>query len=63
LWVGELEDLGGWYRLGLLVAAGIAVYHLWLIRLRDPAACFTAFNHNNWLGGVVFLGLALDYWL
>jgi 4-hydroxybenzoate polyprenyltransferase len=61
-WVGELEELGAWYRLGLYIAAALAAYHLWLIRRRDPTACFKAFLHNNWLGGAVFLGIALDYW-
>jgi 4-hydroxybenzoate polyprenyltransferase len=61
-WVGVLEDLGNWYRFGLLVAAVMACYHLWLIRHRDPVACFAAFNHNNYLGGAIFVGLALDYW-
>jgi 4-hydroxybenzoate polyprenyltransferase len=61
-WAGELEELGAWYRLGLYIAAALAAYHLWLIRRRDPAACFKAFLHNNWLGGAVFLGIALDYW-
>jgi 4-hydroxybenzoate polyprenyltransferase len=61
-WVGELEDLGPWYRVGLLIAGAMAVYHLYLIRRREPAACFAAFNHNNWLGGAIFLGLVLDYW-
>jgi 4-hydroxybenzoate polyprenyltransferase len=62
-WVGQLEELGFWYYMGLAIAALIALYHLWLIRHRQPTACFTAFNHNNWLGGVVFFGVLLDYWI
>jgi 4-hydroxybenzoate polyprenyltransferase len=38
-----------------------AIYHYTLIRDRDPAACLYAFRHNNWLGGVIFAGVALDY--
>lgn len=43
-----------------MVAAVIALYHLWLIRLRERAACFKAFLHNTWFGFVVFAGLAVD---
>ena len=54
----------GWpFYLGLCVAAGIALYHYTLIRDRDRQRCFKAFLHNNWLGGVIFVGLAADYLL
>ena len=46
---------------GLLVAAGIAIYHYGLIRERSREGCFKAFNHNNWFGAAVFAGIALDY--
>jgi 4-hydroxybenzoate polyprenyltransferase len=49
-----------WYG-GLLVAAGIAIYHYGLIRDRSREGCFKAFNHNNWFGAAVFAGIALDY--
>jgi 4-hydroxybenzoate polyprenyltransferase len=53
--------LRGWYVAGLVVAAGIACYHYTLIRGRQRDDCFYAFRHNNWLGGAVFAGVALDY--
>jgi 4-hydroxybenzoate polyprenyltransferase len=59
--VGFLDARGGLFYGGLAVAAGIAVYHFTLIRGRDRAGCFKAFNHNNWLGAAVFIGLALDF--
>jgi len=49
------------YFVGLVVAAGIAVYHYTLIRGREPAHCFKAFLHNNWFGAAVFLGIAASY--
>ena len=49
--------------LGVALAAGLATYQQFLIRFREPRACFAAFLNNNWLGGAVFLGLAVDYWL
>lgn len=61
--VGRTTGLGLVYYLGLLSAAGLAVYHYTLIRERDPARCFKAFLHNNWLGAAVFTGIAGDYLL
>ncbi len=60
-WIGAQHDLGELFWLGLLAAAGIALYHYKLIRHRDPVRCFKAFLHNTWFGAAVFSGLALDY--
>lgn len=62
-WVGWKVHRGMWFYGGLAASAGIVLYHYSLIRTRERQACFKAFLHNNWLGGVVFAGLALDYWL
>ncbi|EIJ34930.1 4-hydroxybenzoate octaprenyltransferase [Thiothrix nivea] len=59
--VGLLNGLGGWYWLGLLLAAGFSVYQQWLIRHREPTPSLRAFLNNHWLGMAVFAGLALDY--
>ena len=58
--VGRQAGLGAAFYGGLLAAAGVALYHLWLIRGRARAACFKAFLHNNWFGFAVFAGLAID---
>jgi len=60
-WAGARVALGPAFYCGLLAAAGIASYHLWLIRGRERTACFKAFLHNTWFGFAVFAGLALDY--
>ena len=57
--VGWQADLGAGFALGMLVAAGCALYHFKLIRQRDRVGCFAAFRHNNWLGAAVFAGIAL----
>ncbi len=49
------------YHAGLLVAAGLMGYHYTLIKDRERMPCFKAFLHNNWVGGAIFVGLALDY--
>ena len=59
--VGVRLHLGWPFYSGLLVASGIAIYHLWMIRARDPAACFRAFMHNTWIGAVVFAGIVADF--
>lgn len=57
--VGASRGLGPAFFAGLLVAAGIAVYHYTLIRGRERMRCFAAFRHNNWLGAAVFAGIVL----
>lgn len=58
--VGHTLHLGWPYWVGLMAAAGIALYHYTLIKDRDTTKCFTAFMHNNWLGAAVFAGILLD---
>ena len=60
-WVGRMLTLGWPYYLGLGGAFLIALYHLRLIRRREPAACFKAFLHNTWFGAAVFAGIAANF--
>jgi len=46
-----------WY-LGLLLAALLFIWQLFIARSRDRDACFRAFLNNNWVGLVIFIGLA-----
>ncbi len=55
--IGEV----GWPQHGLGVAVALAGYHFTLIRDREPAQCFKAFLHNNWIGATIFAGIALDF--
>ena len=59
--VGLMQKLGFAYYLGLIAASGLIIYQYRLIRERDPALCFRAFLHNNWVGAVVFAGIMLSY--
>lgn len=59
--VGQMKDLGSFYYLGLIAAAGFSIYQQKLIFHREKSACFKAFLNNNWFGLVVFVGLFLDY--
>jgi 4-hydroxybenzoate polyprenyltransferase len=60
-YTGAIAGSGVYFFTGLLIAACIAVYHIFLIRNRERAACFKAFLHNTWFGLAIFAGLALDY--
>ena len=53
--VGRIEGLGVVFHAGLAAAAGVALYHWTLIRDRDRAGCFRAFNHNTWFGAAVLV--------
>lgn len=59
--VGWQYGLRTWFAIGMLIAAGCALYHYTLIRARERAGCFAAFRHNNWLGAAIFGGVVLDY--
>ena len=58
---GLAFGLGRYYNAALVVAAMLFGYQQYLIRERRPDACFRAFLHNNWVGMVIFAGVALDY--
>ena len=59
-WLGRVYAQGFVYGVALAAAAVLAAWHLWLIRARDPAACFRAFLGNHWLGMAVFVGIVAD---
>ncbi len=62
LWLaGTQFELGGWFHMGLLVAAGCFVWEFWYTRDRDPQRCFKAFLHNHWAGLAIFVGIVLNY--
>lgn len=61
--VGRQAGLGAYYWAGICVAALLVVYEFVIARKRERATCFKAFLHNNWVGAVVFLGIAVDLWM
>jgi 4-hydroxybenzoate polyprenyltransferase len=58
--IGRWQGLGVLYYAGLAAAAGLLARQYQLIRGRDRARCFEAFNDNLWVGLAIFAGLALD---
>tara|TARA_B100000686_G_scaffold336214_1_gene405840 strand:+ start:1186 stop:2058 length:873 start_codon:yes stop_codon:yes gene_type:complete len=63
LYVGQIQNLGVAYHLGLGSTLGLIIYQYHLIHDRDPANCFKAFLHNNWVGAAIFCGISLDYFM
>ena len=61
--VGYQAKLGPFYYVGLGFASLLCAYQQYLIRDREPHACFKAFLNNNWLGASVFLGIVFHYLL
>lgn len=60
-WVGNAYAMGWPFYAALAIAAVIMGVHYTWIRGRERMPCFKAFLHNNWVGGVIFAGIALDF--
>jgi 4-hydroxybenzoate polyprenyltransferase len=43
-------------------AAGLVAFQYRMIRQRDPAGCFRAFQHNNWIGAAIFAGIVASFY-
>ncbi len=61
LYIGFFQQMGIAYYAGLITATGLIIYQYQLIKNRDPKYCFQAFLNNNWVGTVIFIGIALDF--
>ena len=61
VWVGQLEQLGLGYHLGLAAALGFFIYQQWLIRHRERMPCFRAFLNNHYAELAVLVGLIVEY--
>ena len=58
--LGWALGLGPLFVLGMVGAAGQALWHFFLIRRRRREECLKAFRLNHWLGFTVFVGVAAD---
>jgi 4-hydroxybenzoate polyprenyltransferase len=58
--VGIYLHLGLFYFCGIIISTIFIGYQLWLIRDRDPQACFNAFINNQWVGLALFFGTFLN---
>ena len=61
-YVGKFMGYGKYYFIGLTAALLLVCWQYVLIKSRDKSNCFKAFLHNNWIGLVLFIGLAAEYY-
>ncbi|WP_460234989.1 4-hydroxybenzoate octaprenyltransferase [Aurantivibrio plasticivorans] len=61
LLVGQRFEMGIAYFVGVGLAALLFWYQQWLIKFRNRNDCFRAFLNNNWVGAVIFAGIAVDF--
>jgi 4-hydroxybenzoate polyprenyltransferase len=59
--LGQRAGLGINYFVALAVAAAFIGWQFAIARDRQPASCFRAFLANQWVGMLVFAGIALDF--
>ena len=59
IFLGQQAKLHWPFFASLLVVVALFVYQQSLIRDRSRDGCFAAFRNNNWVGAVVFAGIAL----
>jgi len=57
--IGLRRGLGAVYFIGLIGAAALFARQLRTSRQREPGACFRAFLNNNYVGLVIFIGIAI----
>lgn len=57
--VGRSAMLAWPYGVALVGSAALFGYQQWLMRHRDRDACLAAFRNNNWVGLLLWLGIAL----
>ncbi|WP_337018581.1 4-hydroxybenzoate octaprenyltransferase [Leclercia sp. AS011] len=60
--IGYLNQLNGAFYAAVAAAGVLFIYQQKLIANRERDACFKAFLNNNYVGLVLFLGLAVSYW-
>lgn len=59
--IGWLNQLNWAFYWSLFIAGALFVYQQKLIKDRERDACFKAFMNNNYVGLVLFIGLALSF--
>lgn len=59
--IGSQLELSISYYIGVLAAGLLSIYQQYVAKDKQPAHCLQAFLNNNWVGGVIFLGIVFHY--
>jgi 4-hydroxybenzoate polyprenyltransferase len=58
--ISQIFEMGIYYDISVFLSALLMTYHQILIKNREKLACIQAFLHNNYIGGVIFIGIVLS---
>lgn len=58
--ISEIFKMAIFFDISVLLSIILMIYHQYLIKNREKTACFQAFLHNNYIGLVIFVGIALS---
>ncbi len=61
--VGIINNRGGFFFISILIASSLILYQYNLTKDKAPNKCLQAFLNNNWLGMIIFIGIATDYFV
>jgi len=61
--IGIINNRGSVFYVSILAASGFIIYQQFLTEKREPAKCLQAFLNNHWFGMVIFIGIAVDYFV
>lgn len=59
--IGQRFELGMIYFFAVALSAFLMMYHQWLVSHGKPECYFKAFLSNQWVGAIIFLGIALHF--
>tara|TARA_R110002049_G_scaffold150154_1_gene313302 strand:- start:14 stop:883 length:870 start_codon:yes stop_codon:yes gene_type:complete len=59
--IGSQLEMSISYYIGVFSAGLLSIYQQYLAKNKQPAHCLQAFLNNNWVGGVIFLGIVFHY--
>ncbi|ALE52541.1 4-hydroxybenzoate polyprenyltransferase [Candidatus Thioglobus autotrophicus] len=60
LTISEIFKMDVFYDISVVLSAILMIYHQFLIKNREKTACFQAFLYNNYIGLLIFIGIALS---